>query len=456
MQQVLDYINSHQSEFVEELKALLRIPSISADPKYLPDMKKCAEFVQAKLAELDLDAKIVPTAGHPIVYARSKHDPKKPTVLIYGHYDVQPPDPLDLWTTPPFEPTIRDGKIYARGATDDKGQFYTHVKSVSAWMKTVGSLPVNVIYVIEGEEEVGSNNLDLFLENHKDELKADIAIISDTPLYAPGIPAITCGLRGIVACEIKVTGPNRDLHSGAFGGSIMNPATGLARMVAKLHDDQGRIQIPRFYDEVTPLKPTEREEMNNLPFDEQAYYKDIGVTTGFGETGFSANERRWARPTCEINGMLSGYTGAGPKTIVPSWAMAKITCRLVPNQDPHKIVTSLKAFFEQNLPTGLTMAWTEYHGCPGIAFDFDEPPFKAASTAIETAFGKKPLFIREGGSIPVVATFKKILGVSTMLLGWGLNSENLHSPNEHFWLDHFHKGTLASASLWQELANLKK
>lgn len=452
MQDVINYLNEHQEDSVEQLKQLLRIASVSADSAYKSEVLKAAEFVRSGLADAGLDAQLVPTEGYPIVYAEWTKAAGAPTVLIYGHYDVQPADPVSLWTTPPFEPTIRDGRIWARGATDDKGQFWTHVLSVAGWLKVTGALPVNVKFVIEGEEEVGSKNLDKYLESNKDKLACDVAVISDTSQYGPGMPAITYGLRGILACEVTLTGPNRDLHSGTFGGSVLNPVNALARLVSKLHDENGRIQIPGFYEQVVELDDKERAEFAQLPFNEGDYLADLGVNAAWGEAGYSTTERRWARPTCDVNGMFGGYTGEGPKTIIPSTATAKITCRLVPDQDPHALTEALKKFLEANVPAGVRMKFSTAHGGQPSMADPTSPYIAAAKTAIEKAFGKAPVLIREGGSIPVVASLSHLLGVDTLLLGWGQNSDNLHSPNEHFALDGFHNGTLASAYLWNELA----
>lgn len=453
MQQVEAYLTENAARFVEELKDLLRIASVSADSAFLPEMKKGAQFVHDKLVEAGLKAEIVETAGHPIVYGEWIGAQGAPTALVYGHYDVQPPDPLDKWTTPPFEPDVRDGKIYARGATDDKGQMWTHVKSVESWLKTHGTLPVNVKFVIEGEEEVGGENLDRFLAEHKEKLACDVVVVSDTSQYAPGMPAITYGLRGILAVEVSLTGPNRDLHSGIFGGSVANPVNGLAKMLGGLIDDSGRVRIPGFYDDVIELTAEERQAFAALPFDEANFLADLDVDAVSGEAGFSTLERRWARPTCDINGFYGGYTGEGPKTIVPSRATAKITCRLVPDQDPVRLTAALREFLESKLPQGLRMEFTDFHGAPALVFDPHSEPMEAAKRAIETAFGTAPVMIREGGSIPVVATFRELLGVDTLLLGWGQNTDNLHSPDEHFRLDDFHRGIRASAHLWQELAS---
>ncbi len=451
---VQEYLTTHRDRFLEELQSLLRIPSVSADPAFLPAMRQAAEYVQRQFADMGLTAEIVPTAGHPIVYAEWLKKPGAPTVLIYGHYDVQPPDPLDLWTTPPFEPTIRDGKIYARGATDDKGQFFTHVKGVEAWLKSTGELPVNVKFVIEGEEEVGGANLDRFLEERKAQLKCDVAVVSDTSQYGPGIPAITYGLRGIIACEITLTGPKKDLHSGIFGGSVANPINMLCALIAQLHDDDGRVQIPGFYDAVLPLTDAERKQFAALPFDEAAYLRELGASAPKGEAGFSTLERRWARPTCDVNGIFGGYTGVGPKTIVPSKATAKITCRLVPHQEPAKMMQALEAFLRERCPAGVSLSFTDSHGCPAFVFDPTSPYIAAAKRAICAGFGAEPVLIREGGSIPVVSNFRQVLGVDTLLLGWGQNTDNLHSPDEHFTVDDFHRGIASSAALWQEIANM--
>lgn len=452
IQQVTDYLEAHREQAVEQLKELLRIPTVSADSRFRQDVRRGAEFVQAALSAAGLTTELCETPGNPIVYAESLNaGPNAPTVLIYGHYDVQPPDPLEKWTTPAFEPTVRDGAIYARGATDDKGQVWTHVLSVSAWLQAVGKLPINVKFVIEGEEEVGSNNLDEFLATHREKLRCDVVVVSDTSQYGPGMPAITYGLRGILACEVTITGPNRDLHSGVFGGSVWNPVNALCRIISQLHDEQGQITIPGFYDQVVPLTDAERQQFRNLPFNESQYLKKLGVDAVHGEAGYTTLERRWARPTCDVNGIYGGYTGEGPKTIVPSTATAKITCRLVPNQDPEKLLVALGEYLKSLTPAGASIKFTAQHGGWPTVADLNSPYMAAARRAIESAFGKAPVMIREGGSIPVVATFKRILGADTLLLGWGQDTDNLHSPDEHFSLADFHKGTLASAALWAEL-----
>jgi len=449
---VTEHLDHHADRFVEELRDFLRIPSISAQAEHRQDMQRAAEFLQDRFRDAGLSAEIIPTEGHSIVYAEWTGAGDAPTVLVYGHYDVQPPDPLDEWTSPPFEPEIRDDHIYARGATDDKGQLYTHVKSVEAWMKTQGRLPVNVKFVVEGEEEVGSNNLERFLADNRDKCRCDVAVISDTSQYGPDMPAITYGLRGIIACEVTVRGPTQDLHSGMFGGSVANPVNALSGMIAALHSGDGGIAIPGFYDDVAPLSNEERQRLANLPFDEASYLQKLGSGAVWGEPGFTTLERRWCRPTCDVNGIFGGYTGEGPKTIVPTKAAAKISCRLVPHQDPEKLAAALEEHLRSHLLPGLQMTFQSYHGAGALVFDIDSPYMDAAKAAIEEAFGVAPVFIREGGSIPVVANFKEHLGVDTLLLGWGQDTDNLHSPNERFSLKNFQRGTRASAALWEELA----
>lgn len=451
---VKDYLEKNKEQFVEELKDFLRIASVSADSAFKESMLAGADFVLNQMTQAGLSAEIVPTKGHPIVYGEWTGAEGQPTVLVYGHYDVQPPDPLEDWVTPPFEPDIRGEHIYARGATDDKGQLFTHLKAVEAWMKTTGSLPINIKFIIEGEEEVGSDNLDIFLEENKDKLTADIAVISDTSQYGPGIPAITYGLRGIFAVEIHLKGPAQDLHSGVFGGAVTNPANTLAGLIASLHDPDGKVLIPGFYNDVVPLTEEEKKNFADLPFNEKEFFGNLKVNGGTGEAGFTTTERRWARPTCDVNGMLSGYTGEGPKTIIPSLAMAKITCRLVPNQDPDQLVQSLKAYLTSQVPPGIEMEFVNFHGCGGIVCDMESDFMAAAKVAIEQAFDTPPVMIREGGSIPVVSTFRDILEIDTLLLGWGQNTDNLHSPNERFSLADFHRGTRASALLLEEIRKM--
>ncbi|MEM1063731.1 MAG: dipeptidase, partial [Planctomycetota bacterium] len=376
-----------------------------------------AAEVESQLAAAGCETETVPTDGFPIVVGRTPAVPDAPTVLVYGHYDVQPPDPLDKWVTPPFEPAVRDGHVYARGATDDKGQMLTHVVAAAAWSRACGGPPLNVVFVIEGEEEVGSNNLDRFLEARRDDLACDVAVISDTSQYGPGMPAITYGLRGVAAVEFTVRGPSHDLHSGLFGGTVANAATAAARLVASLHNEDGRVAVDSFYDAVLEVSAKERAQFAALPFDEVTYLEGAGSTAAVGEAGFSTLERRWIRPTCEVNGISGGYLGEGPKTIVPSEATVKITCRLVPDQDPAAITAAVEKHLRDRLPAGVSMTFETYHGCPGFVLDPEGPHATAATAAIDRAFGTKPVYIREGGSIPVVESLKRILGVDTLLLG---------------------------------------
>ncbi len=451
--QVLDeYLTAHAGEFKDHLFELLRIPSISADSARRHDVGRAADWVAYRLKSLGLETRRIETAGHPIVFAQSPAVPGAPTVLVYGHYDVQPPDPLDLWISPPFEPTVRDGNVYARGATDDKGQMLTHVLSTQAWLATVGKLPVQLKFVIEGEEEVGSRNLDKFLADHKRELACDVAVISDTSQFAPGQPAITYGLRGIAYYELRLTGPKQDLHSGTFGGAVVNPAGALCAILAALRNDQGQVAIEGFYDEVDPLSQVERQQFAALPFDEAKFKAQIGVDALGGEAGFTTLERRWARPTFDINGLWSGYQGEGAKTVLPAQAGAKFSFRLVPRQDPAKISAALERRIRALCPPGIRYELVDMHGAPGVVVPLDSPYIAAAERAIERGFGRRPVFMREGGSIPVVATFHDLLGVDTLLLGWGLDDDNTHSPNEKFSLADFQRGIRSSAYLWEELA----
>ena len=454
MNEIDEYLDSHRPAFEADLCEFLRIPSVSADPERQADVRRGAEWVAEWLKRLGLATELIETPGHPVVYAESPAVPGAPTVLVYGHYDVQPPDPLDEWITPPFEPTIRDGNIYARGATDDKGQLFTHLASVQAWMSTAGRLPVQVKYLIEGEEEVGSENLDAFIAENIKRLACDCIVISDTSQFAPGQPAITYGLRGIAYFELRLAGPRQDLHSGTFGGGVVNPAVVLTQMLSALFDERGRVQVPQFYDDVEPLSEAEREQLQALPFNEAHFMEQLGVDGLGGENGYSTLERRWVRPSCDINGLWSGYQGEGAKTVLPARAGAKLSFRLVPRQDPAKITADLRSFFESLTPSGITMELIEFHGGPGIVVSLESPYIQAASEAIEDGFGRAPVMIREGGSIPVVTTFQEQLGADILLLGWGLGDDNTHSPNEKFCLADFHRGTKASAHLWKRLADL--
>jgi acetylornithine deacetylase/succinyl-diaminopimelate desuccinylase-like protein len=451
-----EYLDEQAPRFEEELCQLLRIPSVSAMSAHKQDIRAAAGWVLKQFQSLGFKSELIETDGHPIVYAESPTVPGAATVLVYGHYDVQPPDPLAEWISPPFEPTVRDGNLYARGATDDKGQMFTHIKSAEGWIKTAGRLPLNLKYIIEGEEEVGSANLDTFVDRNHERLACDIIVISDTSQFAPGQPAITYGLKGIAYFELRLTGPSQDLHSGVFGGAVTNPANALVRMLTGLVNERGQVQLPGFYDDVLPITDTERAAMRKLNFDEKEFMRQLGVDALSGEEGFTTLERRWARPTCDINGLTSGYQGEGAKTVLPARAGAKFSFRLVPNQDPHKVAKTLQAFLEPRVPPGIKMELISFHGAPGVVVPLDSPYMDAAARAIEAGFGRRPVFIREGGSIPVVSTFHEKLGVDTLLLGWGQNDDNTHSPNEKFCLADFHRGIKASAHLWQEISKIKK
>ena len=453
-QAIDDHIRSHREAFEGDLCELLRIPSVSADSRHAGDVRAAATWMADQFRRLGFDTETVETAGHPIVLAQSSPVPGKPVVLVYGHYDVQPPDPLGEWVSPPFEPTRHQGNIVARGATDDKGQMLTHVKSAQAWIESGEPLPVQLKFVIEGEEEVGSVNLYKFMETSADRLAADVAVISDCGQFGPGQPAITYGLKGIAYYELFLEGPRQDLHSGTFGGGVTNPANVLARLLASLVNDQGRIQVPGFYDAVVDLTPEERQQFASLPFSEAEFMQQIGVDGVFGEAGYTTLERRWARPTCDINGLTSGYQGEGAKTVLPARASAKFSFRLVPNQDPAQLTPALRAWLEAQVPPGIRMKLVDHHGAPGVVVPLSSPYMAAASRAIEHGFGTPPVFIREGGSIPIVTAFKEKLGIDSLLLGWGQNDDNTHSPNEKFSLDDYQRGTLASARLWYELAHL--
>ncbi len=429
---------------------------MSADPKCKADIIQAAQWLAEQLKRLNFSSEVIPTDGHPLVFAQSPVISGATTVLVYGHYDVQPADPLDKWITPPFEPSRRNGNLFARGATDDKGQVLTHVKGAEAWVKTAGKLPINLKFLIEGEEEVGSHALEKFMENHSARLACDCAVISDGNQFAPGVPAICYGLRGIMCYELRLTGPNRDLHSGSFGGAVTNPANALTQILAGLIDGQGRIQIPGFYDDVVPLTDRERKEFAALPFDEPGFFRQIGVDAAMGEQGYTSLERRWARPTFDICGMWSGYQGEGAKTVLPSTSGAKISFRLVPNQNPEKITAGLKQKLNQLCPPGIRFELIDAHGSPAVMVPLDSPYIEAAARAIQHAFGRRPVFTREGGSIPIVADFSNKLKAETLLLGWGQDDDNAHSPNEKFALADFHRGIKASAQLWEELGNLKK
>jgi succinyl-diaminopimelate desuccinylase len=455
MPDLLEYLDAAAARFEEELCELLRIPSVSADSTRRDDMHRAARWLHGQLQSLGLAAEVVETAGPPLVYAESAPVPGAPTVLVYGHYDVQPADPLEAWLTPPFEPTRRDGNVFARGATDDKGQLLTHVKSVEAWLAARGPLPLQIKFLIEGEEEIGSENLERYLVDHQERLDCDVVVISDTSQFGDGYPAITFGLRGIAYFELRLTGPNQDLHSGVFGGAVVNPVNALTQILSQLIDASGRIQVPGFYDDVVPLSERERAEFAGLPFDEAALRAQLDVEHLAGEVGYSTLERRWARPTFDIHGIWGGYQGEGGKTVLPCRAGAKFSFRLVPNQDPHRVAAALRPFLTSLCPPGARMELVEMHGAPGVLVALDSPFMTAAATAVERGFGRHPVFIREGGSIPIVTRFKQVLGVDTLLLGWGLEDDHAHGPNEKFSLADFHRGIRASAWLWEELSKIR-
>jgi acetylornithine deacetylase/succinyl-diaminopimelate desuccinylase-like protein len=440
MKNIKEYIQENKQRFLDELFELLRFPSVSADPKYKGDVLKTAEFVAQKLRDAGADrVDICPTAGHPIVYGEKIIDSKRPTVLVYGHYDVQPADPLELWDTPPFEPTVRDGKIFARGACDDKGQFYMHVKAFETMQQTIG-LPCNVKFMIEGEEEVGSDNLGIFVQENRDRLKADVILISDTSMISLEHPSIETGLRGLSYVEVEVQGPNRDLHSGVYGGAVANPATILSKMIASLHDENNHITIPGFYDDVIELSAEEREALNKAPFDIEEYERDLGIKEVWGEKGYTTLERTGVRPTLEVNGIWGGYIGEGAKTVLPAKANAKISMRLVPNQNSDRITELFTKHFESIAPQGVKVTVRPHHGGEPAVTPTDSVAYKAAEKAIFESFGKLPIPTRGGGSIPIVSLFEKELGLKTVLFGFGLDSDNLHSPNEKFDIENYIKG----------------
>jgi acetylornithine deacetylase/succinyl-diaminopimelate desuccinylase-like protein len=447
-----DYLEAHRADFEGQLMALLRVPSISAQPDHDADTRRAATMVWDDLRSMGLAAELIETRRHPIVSAEWLGAPGGPTLLVYGHYDVQPAEPLEPWLSPPFEPTIRQGNIYARGATDDKGQMLTHLKAAEAWLKTAGRLPVNVRFLIEGEEEVGGAGLEAFVAENAGRLACDFAVISDTSQFAPGMPAITYGLKGLAYFELLVQGANRDLHSGTFGGAVANPINALCSILASLKGPDGRIQIPGFYDDVRPLEDWERAEFAKLPFSEVEFQRDLAVGALVGEEGYTTLERKWARPTCDINGIFGGYSGPGPKTVLPCKAGAKLSFRLVPDQDPRAIDRLFREHVARVCPPGVTYEIITHHGAPAVLVDVDTPAVRAATRAIEAGFGTRPVFMREGGSIPVVGLIKQHLGVDTLLLGWGQNDDNLHGPNEKFSIADFHRGIKSAAHLLAELA----
>ena len=454
MQPVFDYLKQHQARFVAELCDYLRLPSVSAQPQHKKDLTACGEWLVAHCQQIGLNARLCPTAGHPIVVAKTprRKNSRRPHFMVYGHYDVQPPEPLELWETPPFEPRIVGREIFARGSTDNKGQNFAHLKAVEAYLKTGTPLPCDLTFVIEGEEEVGSANLSKFLKSHRAELRCDAVVVSDTGMPSLRHPALTYSLRGIIAFEITLHGPARDLHSGVFGGAVENPAMALAQLLAKIRDDRGRVKIPGFYDGVSPLSKFERAQAAKYPLKDAQLKKLLGAPELFGERGFTPTEQRSARPTFEINGLTSGYQGEGSKTIVPAWARAKITCRLVPNQSPARVRKVVCDYLKKICPPTVRLEIEAGHGAEAYLVSPTGAPAQAALRALKQAFGAEPILMREGGSIPIVNEFKTILGADSLLLGLGLPDDNAHSPNEKFNLDCFAKGQAMSAHLWQELA----
>jgi len=461
MDELNAYIEGNKERYLEELQEFLRIPSISADPAYAEDVKRAADWLAEKFRQAGVDkAEIVPTAGHPIVYAEKILAPEFPTVLVYGHYDVQPPDPLDLWESGPFEPVIKktdihpDGAIFARGACDDKGQMYMHLKAFEALVAS-GELQCNVKFMIEGEEEVGSDNLAVFCRQNKDRLKSDVILISDTSILANDVPSITVGLRGLSYVEVEVTGPNRDLHSGVYGGAVANPINILADMIASLIDEDGHITIPGFYDRVEDLSQEERAAMNQAPFKLESYKKDLDIRAVKGEDGYTTLERTTIRPTLDVNGIWGGYTGEGAKTVLPSKAFAKISMRLVPYQNSHEITELFQKHFISIAPPSVQVKVTPHHGGEPVVTPTDTPEYQAAARAMEETFGRAPIPMRSGGSIPIVALFEEVLGVKSVLMGFGLDSDSIHSPNEHYGLFNFYKGIETIPLFYKYYAEMK-
>jgi len=456
------HIDKHKLRYLNELVEFLRIPSISADPEYKKDVLEAAQWLRKSMLTAGLDhVELFPTAGHPIVYGEKIVDPALPTILVYGHYDVQPAVPLELWDSPPFEPVIKksalhpEGAVFARGACDDKGQVFMHVKALEILLHE-GNLPCNVKYMIEGEEEVGSNNLGLFCEQNKDRLRADVVLISDTSMIANDTPSIDVGLRGLSYVEVEVTGPNRDLHSGVYGGAVANPINILAKLIASIHDENNHITIPGFYDAVAELSATERAELNKAPFDLEEYKKDLNISDVWGEKGYTTIERTGIRPTLDVNGIWGGYIGEGSKTVLPSKAFAKISMRLVPHQSSDKITELFQNHFESIAPAGIKVVVKPHHGGEPVVTPTDSIAYQAAAQAMEDVFGKKPIPTRGGGSIPIVALFERVLGLKSVLMGFGLDSDAIHSPNEHYGLFNFYTGIETIALFHKHFASKMK
>ncbi len=450
------YLKQSEKKRRQDLFKFLSFPSVSAKSEHKKDVAACARWLSDHLKGIGFKSRVMPTGGHPVVYAEYKANKKAPTVLYYGHYDVQPPEPLELWKSPPFKPEIRSGYIYSRGACDDKGQVFAQIKGLEAVLKSTGLLPINVRMLIEGEEETASGNLPVFIRKNKKMLAADIAVVSDTAQFSKKLPAVTFGLRGIASVELFVYGPNRDVHSGGFGGAIANPVNVLCAMVGQLHDRNGKITIPGFYGNVKPLSKWEKQQFKKLPYSEAAYKKSLGVSALQGEKGFTTFERTWARPTLDVNGITGGYQGEGGKTIIPSMASCKITMRLVPNMDPKDICNKIERYLKKIAPKSVRVKVDKHGGARAVVVPTDGPWLEAAGRAIKTGFGKAPVFMREGGSIPVVADFKSILGQDTLLIGFGQSDDNIHSPNERFRVVDFERGCRTAATLPVELAQVRR
>jgi acetylornithine deacetylase/succinyl-diaminopimelate desuccinylase-like protein len=446
------FVEQNKPRLLDELKTFLRIPSVSTLPEHVPDVRRAAQFVADSMKTAGLEnIEIIATAKHPLVYADWLHAPGKPTVLCYGHYDVQPPDPLDEWISPPFEPVVRDGNLYARGSADDKGQMYMHIKAVEALVSTTGTLPVNLKFLIEGEEEVGGESVAKFVAENPARLKADVALVSDTELFAEGLPTLCIGLRGLIYTEIEARGPARDLHSGMYGGAAPNAVFGLIELLAKMKDANGRIQIPGMYDDVEPPTPAEKRSWEHLPFDEKDFLKDeVGSTQLTGEPGYSVMERTWARPTLEVHGIAGGFTGAGAKTVIPARATAKVSMRMVPNQNPEKIIAAYKKFVADNTPAGIQTEVRVLSWGPAIMVNPDHPAIHVAASAFRDILGKETVFIRSGGSIPIVGDFAKHLGIPTILMGFGLPDDGLHSPNEKYKVANYYAGIMTIAHFFEQ------
>jgi len=453
MSEVVRYVEENRQRFLAELKELIAIPSISTDPGHKADVQRCAEWLRAHLEGLGMEqTEVFPTAGHPAVYGEWLNAPGRPTLLLYGHYDVQPADPVARWTSPPFEATVRDGRVYGRGTADDKGQFFIHLKAAEACLQTTGRLPVNLKLILEGEEEIGGPHLPGVLAEHRERLRADLAVISDTPFFAPGVPSVCYGMRGITQLEIEVEGPNRDLHSGSYGGAVHNPIQALAEIIAALHDSEGRVAMPGFYDEVAPLTAQEREAFAQLPWDDEEYARSLGVKKLYGEPGYSTLERVWARPTLDCHGIWGGFTDEGVKTVLPSKAGVKVSMRLVPNQSPEEIARLVEDFVKTRTPETVRSRVRLQGTAEPALTPLDSAGVQAAAVALEKGFGRRPVFQREGGSIPVLTYFKKALGLDTVLLGFGLPDENAHAPDEFIDLGNFFTGIEVVAHFYQELA----